>query len=62
MTWKTSLLAALVALAGCQVARPPRCDWTTLNHSGVEECHTAGPLPDPPAAFMAVDTTSHLEL
>lgn len=64
------LFAALVALAGCQVdisldiqvgTGPPPCAWT-LNHSGVEECHLAGPLPDPPATFMAVDSTSHLEL
>jgi hypothetical protein len=63
-------LAALVALAGCQVdirldvqvgSGPPPCAWT-LNHSGVEECHVAGPLPDPPGSFMAVDTTSHLVL
>ena len=62
MTSKLTLLAALVALAGCQGARPPRCAWTTVNHSGVEECHLAGPLPDPPGSFMRTDTTSHLEL
>jgi hypothetical protein len=64
------LFAALVALTGCQVdiqvdvqvgSGPPPCAWT-VNHSGVEECHVAGPLPDPPGSFMAVDTTSHLVL
>ncbi len=44
------------------LALPPACDWTTVNHSGVTECHLEGPLPDPPATFMRVDTTSHLEL
>jgi hypothetical protein len=60
------ILAFCLALAAASYVHggslPPRCAWTTLNHSGVEECHLAGPLPDPPGSFMAVDTSSHLEL
>lgn len=51
------LLLILAALA-----LPPGCAWTETNHSGVAECHLAGPPPAPPSSFMAVDTTSHLEL
>jgi hypothetical protein len=55
----------LALAAACYVhggSLPPRCAWTTLNHSGVTECHLAGPPPAPPVTFMAVDTSSHLEL
>lgn len=54
-------LAAACYIHGGTLPRSD-CAWTTLNHSGVEECHVAGPLPDPPVTFMAVDTSSHLEL
>ena len=57
---------SLVLAAACHVhgGTLPRndCAWTTSNHSGVEECHLAGPMPAPPVTFMAVDSTSHLEL
>ena len=60
------LVAGLALAAACHIhggtlARND-CAWTTLNHSGVTECHLAGPPPDPPVTFMAVDTSSHLEL
>lgn len=54
-------LAAATHFHGGSLPRTD-CAWTDLNHSGVEECHLAGPPPAPPASFMSVDTTSHLEL
>ena len=72
MTFRAALLAALVVLAGCQVdirvnvSRAPRatataCAWTSINHSGVEECHVNGPYLTP-ADLPPADTSSHLEL
>lgn len=55
----------LALAAACHIhggTLPRTCAWSSLNHSGVEECHVAGPPPDPPVTFMATDTTSHLEL
>ena len=65
-------LVALVALAGCQVdirldvslaprATSEACAWTTVNHSGITECHVAGPYLRA-ADVMTADTSSHLEL
>ncbi len=60
------VVTGMVLAAACHLnANPPRtagCDSITLNHSGVLECHLDGPPPAPPVTFMAVDTSSHLEL
>ncbi len=55
-------MARFLLLFAVLLALPPGCAWTEINHSGVAECHLAGPPPAPPATFMAVDSTLHLEL
>ena len=60
------VVVGMALAAACYLhGTPPRtagCDSITLNHSGVLECHLDGPPPAPPVTFMAVDTSSHLEL
>ncbi len=60
------VVTGMVLAAACHLygggPRTAGCDWTALNHSGVLECHLDGPPPAPPVTFMAVDTSSHLEL
>jgi len=60
------VVVGMALAAACHInSNPPRtggCDSITLNHSGVLECHLDGPMPAPPVTFMAVDTSSHLEL
>jgi hypothetical protein len=57
LVWIGLALAAL-----CHVQDRPQACALRLNHSGVTECHVGaytGPLP---AEFMAVDTSSTIDL